>query len=274
MPGFSFGGRLRGTLFVAEIILPILFVLRSAPLLAQTGQPSAAANQAKASQIISAAVQTLGGERWLHLRTVRSEGSTASFYQGAPTGQVQDVTVTTELPQKQRFDFGKKGEVVQIYSGGKVQEITYKGVKELPKAKAADYRRWRDHSLGCVLREWYGRPGTILLYDGPATVERHMAEKVTLIGPENQAVTVEISTETHLPLRLSFQWRDPRFSDKSVSTVEFDNYEHIDGFAVPFTVTRTVNGETVWQRFLNKIEYNPRLPKDTFDPKAIADRLK
>jgi hypothetical protein len=249
-------------------------VLRSAPLLAQTGQPSAAANQAKASQIISAAVQTLGGEKWLHLRTVRSEGSTASFYQGAPTGQVQDVTVTTELPQKQRFDFGKKGEVVQIYSGGKVQEITYKGVKELPKAKAADYRRWRDHSLGCMLREWYGRPGTILLYDGPATVERHMAEKVTLIGPENQAVTVEISTETHLPLRLSFQWRDPRFSDKSVSTVEFDNYEHIDGFAVPFTVTRTVNGETVWQRFLNKIEYNPRLPKDTFDPKAIADHLK
>lgn len=276
------GHRIQGSKAVVAFVVTACLLW---PAFAQPGTSgsSESANRDKARQVLAATIEALGGTRWLNLRTLRTEGNTAPFFQGRPTGQTQSVTVTTAIPDQQRFDIGRKARVVQIYSGDHAWEITYKGKKALSKEKAADYRRWHDHSLGVVLREWYADPATMMLYDGASAVERHSVDKITLIrtardAPSNDAsatdaVTLAISTETHLPLRLSFEWRDPRFGDKNLSIVEYDNYEHVDGMATAFTITRTVNGETVWQRFLKSVAFNGTYPGDFFNPDAAAARL-
>ncbi len=254
--------------------LPLFCLLWPALLPGQSSNTIVTANQQKARQVLDATIHAMGGNAWLDLRTMRTKGQTATFYQGNPTGAISNVTVTTELPDKQFIDLGVNGKVVQIYAGSHAWEITYQGKKDLPSAQREDTLRWRDHSLRVVLSLWYRNPATVLVDEGQSLVERRVTEKITVISPANDAVTLEIDVESHLPLRLSFQWRDPQFHDKNLDAVEYDNYQRVDGIATPFTVTRTHNGEIARQRYLRSVEYNIAVPNGLFDPDRAAARLK
>ena len=60
-------------------------------------------------------------------------------------------------------------------------------------------------------------------------VERHLADEVTLINPENDSITIEMDSQTHLPLRRSFKWRDPLYKDLNEEKEEYDDYHLLDG---------------------------------------------
>jgi hypothetical protein len=247
-------------------------------LSSQVTDSIAQANQRQARALLAETVQALGGQAWLHLRTSRCRVRLASFFQGTPTGDVADAILTSQLPDKQRVDLDK-GRVVQIFSGSSGWEITYKGKKNLSAEKVEEHRRWQKHSLHTVLDQWYGDPSTALIDEGASQVERRPAEKIMLIHPgkdgsANDAATLEIDAGTHLPLRLSFSWRDPQFHDKNVDAVEYDNYHRIDGVATPLTVTETHNGEIVHQTYGLQVEYNIDLPGNLFDPGYAAAHLK
>ncbi len=242
-------------------------------LMSQAKDTIARANRQKAHAILAATIQALGGPAWTHLRTSRCRVRIASFFQGTPTGEVADATIRSEFPDKERIELDN-GRVVRIFSGSRGWEITYKGKKDLPPEKLEEYLRWRNHSLRSVLGHWYNDPSTVLIDEGPSQVERHPAEKIMLIDSSNDAVTLEVDAESHLPLRLSFSWRDPQFHDKNVDAIEYDNYHEIDGIATPFTLTETHNGETVHQTYGLQAEYNIGLQYNFFDPNYAAAHLK
>ncbi|MGC1872852.1 MAG: hypothetical protein WA700_17970 [Acidobacteriaceae bacterium] len=247
--------------------------LSPASLIAQATDASAIASPRQAHAALAATIQAMGGPAWLSVRTSREHVRIGSFYQGNPTGEVADAVICREHPNKERVELDK-GQVVQIYSGPNGWEITYKGKKNLPAEQVKDHVRWQRHSLRRVLDRWLDDPATVVLDEGSEQVERHLAEKFTLMNAASNAVTLDVDAESHLPLRLSFEWRDPRFHDKNVDAVEFDNYHRIDGIATPFTVTRTHNGEIVEQMFLLRVEYNVALPENLFDPDYAAAHLK
>ena len=116
-------------------------------------------------------------------------------------------------------------------------------------------------------------PNTILLYEGQHMVERHLGEQVTLISPQNEAITILMDTQTHLPLARTFQWRDPVYHDKNTDTEEYDDYHTIQGFPTPFTVTRLKNGDPVRQYFVDRVKFNENLPPDFWDPDAVARKI-
>jgi hypothetical protein len=242
-------------------------------LMAQIADPAAVANQQKAHAALAATIEALGGPAWVGLRTSREHVRIGSFFQGNPTGEVADAVICREHPNKERVELDK-GQVIEIYSGSNGWEITFKGKKNLPAEKVEDHVRWQRHSLRRVLDRWIGDPATVVLDEGSEQVERHLAEKFLLMNAANNALTLDVDAESHLPLRLSFEWRDPRFHDKNVDAVEFDNYHRIDGIETPFTVTRTHNGEIVEQTFLLRVEYNVDLPENVFDPDYAAAHLK
>jgi hypothetical protein len=242
-------------------------------LMAQATDAAAVASQRNAHAALDSMIQALGGPAWVRLRTSREHVRIGSFYQGNPTGEVADAVISREDPDKERVELDK-GRVVQIFSGSSGWEITYKGKNNLPAEKVDDHMRWQRHSLRRVLDRWIGDPETVVLDQGTEQVERHLAEKFTLMNATHGAVALDVDAENHLPLRLSFEWRDPRFHDTNVDSVEFDNYHRVDGVATPFTVTRTHNGEIVEQTFLLRAEYNIDLPVNLFDPDYAAAHLK
>jgi hypothetical protein len=244
-----------------------------ASLMAQATDAATVVSQQKARATLAATIQALGGPAWVGLRTSREHVRIASFFQGNPTGEVANAVITRELPGKERIELDK-GKVAQIFSGSSGWEITYKGKKNLPTERVEDHLRWQRHSLRIVLGRWIGDPATVVLDEGTEQVERHLAEKFTLMNAANNAVTLDVDADSHLPLRLSFEWRDPRFHDKNVDAIEFDNYHRIDGVATPFTVTQTHNGEIVAQQFVLRAEYNVDLQENLFDPDDAAAHLK
>jgi hypothetical protein len=105
-------------------------------------------------------------------------------------------------------------------------------------------------------------------------VERHLADQTTLINSENDSITIQTDAETHLPLRRSWQWRDPLYKDKNTDAEEYDDYHLVEGFPTAFTITRYHNGDMTNQRFLYHAGYNVPSTPDMFNPDQAAAKIK
>ena len=147
--------------------------------------------------------------------------------------------------------------MVEFFIGRQGWEVTYRGKQALDKDIVDDYLRRRDHSIETAVKVWMKDPNTILIYEGQHMAERHLAEQVTLISPQNEAITILMDVQTHLPLRRSFQWRDPEYHDKNTDAEEYDDYHVIDGFPTPFTITRFKNDDMVRQYFVTHVKLQP-----------------
>ncbi len=144
----------------------------------------------------------------------------------------------------------------------------------MPKDQVDDFIRRRAHSIETIVKVWMKDPGTMYLYEGQTLAERHLADQVTLISSANDSVTIQMDADTHLPLRRTFQWRDPVYKDKNEEVEEYDDYHTIDGIPTPFTITRFHNGDETNQRYVYKAAYNVPLPPDGFNVDGLASKIR
>jgi hypothetical protein len=255
-------------------LLIIVSFLTASLHTARSQDADADANQKKARATLDAMIAALGGQKWLTLSNSMQQGRTSGFYQGKPTGMTSEFYEIQKYPDQIRVELGKKREVLEIVDGDQVWEVTYKGKKELPKDQVQDLIRRRDHSIQVAMRVWLNDPKTVLIYGGQSLVERHLADKTTLIDANNDSITIQTDAETHLPLQRTWQWRDPLYKDKNTDAEEYDNYQLIDGLPTPYAITRFHNGDMSNQRFLSHAGYNIPLPPDTFNPDQAAAKIK
>ncbi len=234
--------------------------------------PAVKANQQKARALMDDMVDALGDLSWETLQDWEQAGRISYFEHGNPTGEVVPFWAYHRGTDLDRFVFGKKKDVVQLFTATAGYENTYKGRADLPKDQVEDFLRRRAHSVEVVARVWLKDPHTVLIYEGQSQVQRHLADKVTLFSASNDSVTLELDAESHLPLRRTFQWRDPVYKDKDEDVEEYDDYHAIQGFPTPYTITRYRNGDMVSQRFLLTGSYNIGLPPEMFDPNEFGQK--
>jgi len=237
----------------------------------QVGQavPNDTSSQAKA--LINQAIQALGGEAYLNVKDTAQEGRAYSFYHGQSNSTGALYWRYTKFPDRERVEVTKKRDVVYVYNGDQGYEITYKGTAAQDPTGMADYLRRREYSLDWVLRRWLNEPGVALFYDGPAIAEQKQAEQVTIMNARNEAVTLFIDPATHLPIKKSFSWRDPKDKQRNIEEEVYDNYRLVQGIMTPYSVTRFYNGDMASQRFLNSIRYNQNVSDSLFAASVSYD---
>ena len=152
--------------------------------------------------------------------------------------------------------------------GNKAWEITYKGPKALEQEKIDDYVRRRRFSLETVLRTWVNDPGVAFLFEGNAIAAQHSSLQVKLINAKNESVTINFDVDSHLPIRKSFEWRDPVDKQKNLEEEVYENYRQVSGVTVPYNVTRFFNGDMAGERFITNVIINPALDQAMFDPNS------
>ena len=103
-------------------------------------------------------------------------------------------------------------------------------------------------------------------------VERRLADKVTVLSANNDAVTIELDASSHLPLRRTFEWRNTQFKDHDEDVEQYDGYQTFQGLPTAMTLTRYHNGDMTSQRFFSKVEYNTGLSPDLFDPNKLLKK--
>ena len=256
----------------------ILAMAFAAPHLAhtqtQTPDEDARKNAQQARKALNAMVKALGGEAWLDIKNQMLQGKVAAFFHGNPDPGTTELFEFHQWPDHDRIEVTKHRDVVEFFVGRQGWEVTYRGKKAIDKDTLDDYLRRRDHSIETAVKVWMKNPQTLLLYEGQHMAERHLAEQVTLISPENDAITILMDADTHLPLQRIFKWRDPTYHDKNTEVEEYDDYHTIDGFPTPFTITRLKNGDTVRQYYITRAVYNQNLSANFWDPDAEARKVK
>lgn len=259
-------------------ILPVavaLLMLAIAPVAwAQTADESGDKNAKQARAALDAMVKAMGGDAWLNMKNMMRQGHVAGFDHGQPEEGTTDYWEYHSWPDSDRIEFTKHRDVVQFYLGRQGWEVTYRGKKALPQEQVDDFLRRRDHSIETVVKTWLKDPNTILVYEGQRLAERHLADQVTLISSQNESVTILMDTQTHLPLRRTFEWRDPVFKDKNLDAEEYDDYHTFDGIPTAFTITRFKNQDIIRQYFIVHVTYNQDLPADFWSVDAAAQRIK
>ena len=241
---------------------------------AQTGDDASAKNAQQARKALDAMVQALGGQAWLNMKNQVREGHIAAFFHGNPDPGTTKYWEFHQWPDHDRMELTKHRDVVEFFIGREGWEVTYRGKKALPQEMVDDHLRRRDHSIETAVKVWLNDPKTILVYEGQHLAERHLAEQVTLISAQNEAITILMDVQTHLPLRRTFQWRDPEYKDKNSDAEEYDDYHTIDGFPTQFTISRFKNDDMIRQYYLDHVSYNQTLTPDFWSVDAANLRIK
>ena len=224
----------------------------------------------KAKQILDDMIRALGGEGYLNIHTITSEGRSYSFWHGKPSGMGVVFWRFWEWPDKDRVELTKQRDVVELNVGDKGYEITYKGTATQDPKQVEDYLRRRDHSLETVVRTWLRASGAIILYSGTAIVEQTLTDEVTVFNAENDSVTISVDPRSHLPVRKTFSYRDPVDRQKDDDSEIFANYRLVQGVNTPFSMVRMQNGEMRGQRFVTNVTYNTELAPALFETKGIT----
>lgn len=247
-------------------------------LLAQTTtqkvEDDAAKNAKQARDVLDAMVQALGGQSWLDMKNRTEHGHVAGFFHGQPDVGTTEILEFHSWPDKDRIDVTKHRDYVQFFVGREGWEVTYRGKKAIPEEQVEDYLRRRDHSIETAVKVWLKDPKTILVFEGQHLVERHLADQVTLISADNEAITILTDLQTHLPLRRAFQYRDPTFHDKDTDAEEYDDWHVLGGFPTAMRISRMKNDDMVRQFYVDKVSYNQDLAPDFWSVDASARRIK
>ncbi len=222
-------------------------------------------NARKAKALLDQTIQALGGPLYLSVQDITQEGRTYSFFHGQPSSFGVPFWRFYKFPDKDRIELTKKRDVIYIDVGDKGYEITYKGTHAADPKDLANFNRRRQFALDWVLRHWITEPGMALFYEGPVVAAEKPADRVTLINSKNQGVTIDIDSNTHLPIQKSFNWRDPTDKERNVEQEVYDNYRPMQGIMTPFSITRYYNGDMSNERFLTSVSYNQGLSDAKFD---------
>lgn len=228
-------------------------------------------NANKARALIDQAIQALGGQAYLTIQDISQEGRTYSLHHGEAEGTGILFWRFYKYPDKERVELTKQRDVIYIYCGNEGFEVTYKGTRADDPTAVKDYLRRRQYALDWVLREWLKEPGVALFYEGPTVAAQKDAQQVTIMNARNQGVTLYFDSNTHLPVKKSFSWRDPTDKERNVEDEVYDNYRPVQGVMTPFSITRYYNGEMSSQRFLHTVSYNQGLRDSLFSATISYD---
>ena len=238
----------------------------------QTTPPAAKVDNSTNRQgksLIEKAIEALGGQAYLTIRDREMEGRGYTLHHGRQTGPGTVFWSFSEFPDKERVELTKERDITELYIGEKGYEITYKGVHPVEEKELIDYMRRRHYSLDTILRNWVNDPTVVILYEGNAIAAQHTAERVTLINAKNESVSLFFDMYTHLPVKKSFEWRDPIDRQKNLEEEIYDNYRKVEGgILAPYNVSRYFNGDMSSQRFLNAVTINQGLDETMFDPNS------
>ena len=221
--------------------------------------------ETKARDVLKKAIDAMGGEAYLNIQDVHRTGK---FYQfskddlrgGAPFQSFD------KFPLKQRFEMGKKGEIVNINDGDDGWKIEYKVVKNQSPDEITLYKAGLKHSLDHILRERINEPGMKFRYLGKSRLDLDEVECVQLIDKDNDRVKIYLNASNFLPAKMEF--KSPGFGKRWPTDDEriFYNYHEIQNVKIPFSTVRFSNGYKASEFHLATVKVNQGLPDALFTP--------
>ncbi len=229
-----------------------------------------AESAAKARAILDQAIEALGGPKYLRLRDSDCTAKYAGFERSGEIGGLGEVHVLRQLPDKNRTEYDKRGDIVTVYAGDKGWSLDRSGVEELAASDIAAYQEQLKNDANFILRYRLNEPGLTLRYGGAEVVDLKRVEWVEVSDKDSRNVRIAVDRSSHFPIRFVVTTRD-RDGARTEMTTVYSNYQPVDGIQMAFQTSRFRDGQQISQIFYTACKYNTNLADDLFD-RASLDR--
>lgn len=235
-------------------------------------------DNAKAEAVIKKAVETLGGERYLTVRTQVGRGKYSQMRDGAIVSfqNFYDVIV---FPDKERTEFkGGGSRSVQVNNGdtGWIYDGEQEQIKEQTEAQIASFKRGMRVSLDNLLRGyWKGSAKLSYIGKRAATLGKRN-DVVKLAYDDGLVVEFEFSADEAVPQKAIYKRTDAE-GQEIVEEDRYAQFVETGRIKAPYIIDRFTNGKHISRINFENVEYNRSIPDSTFakpnDVKSLKKQL-
>jgi hypothetical protein len=228
----------------------------------------------KAEAILAKAVQKLGGEKYLQVKSVVGSGNFSLYREGQAqiTQTFLDIIV---FPDKERTEFktgGTRNIQTNVGETGWLADTGAKVIKEQDKDQIAGFKRAMRTSLDNLLRGGWRQEAKLSFVGRREASLGKRNNVVKLTYADDFAVEFEFSDEG-LPMKSLYK----RTNGEGAEVKEEDRYAmyvETQGIFAPFVIDHFQNGAQTSRINYLKIEYNKAIPDSVFNKPADAKELK
>jgi len=232
-----------------------------------------AQSEAKARELLNAAIQALGGDAYLHVRDISRTGRLSQFQTNGSLGGFVEVFDYTKLPDKRRREYSKKRNVIDVFNGDEGWSLDREGVEESSAETMDAFQENLRRGMDNFLRFRYNKEkGIILRYGGTDLMDMKEIDWVEVVDHEHRVIRIAIHRSTQLPIRaVNFQ-RDPETRNPIQEVDYFSNYQPVQGVTTPFRVARDRAGRRISETVYTSIQYNTGLDDSLFTRASLEER--
>ena len=232
-------------------------------------------NDPQAEAVIQKAVQNLGGERYLNVRSQIGRGRYSIFKDGAVVS-FQSFLDVIVFPEKERTEFRNRGILtIQTNSGsaGWVYDGEQEVVREQNEKQVANFKRGMRVSLDNLLRGgWRGDAELTYVGKRPATLGKRN-EVIKLAYKDGLTVEFEFAADDGTPQKAIYKSTN---ADGEEVTEEdrYAQFVDVDGVRSPFIIDRFTNKVPSSRINYESVEFNRSIPDSIFAKPASAKEAK
>ena len=232
----------------------------------------------KAEEILKKAVEKLGGEKYLQVKSIVGRGKFSLLRDNAIISFQSFVDIIV-YPDKERTEFKQGGvKTVQTNTGetGWIFDGAAETLSEQTNVQIANYKRGIRVSLDNLLRgHWRGKANLTYIGKRAASLGKR-SDVVKLVFDDGFAVEFEFSDEG-LPIKAIYK----RANADNEEIKEEDRYAQfvdVQGIKTPFIVDHFTNGAQTSRINYESVEFNKPVPDSIFtkpnSPKELRKDLK
>jgi len=243
------------------------------------GKPAAAGSaDEKSEQIIKRAIEAVGGDSYLNVRTIIGRGFFTSFKEGISQIPARFLDYLA-YPDRERTEFTGAGiRTIQTNVGntGWLFDGATKNISDQQGPQIEDFKRGLRTSVENLLRGWWQKDGGKVTYVGrreAGLAKRN--ETVRLTYPDGFWIEYEFGAKDGMPAKIIYKRsrKNPDSGDVEETTEE-DRLEKpitIAGVTAPWVIDHFVEGKQVTRINYESIQYNQPLADSLF---AKPDNVK
>ena len=232
----------------------------------------------KSEQIIQRAIESVGGNAYLNVRTVVGKGFYTAYSEGLPQLPTRFLDYIS-YPDKERTEFtGGGNRIIQSNSGntGWVFDGATRRIIDMKPEQIEDFKRTMRTSVENLLRGWWRKEGASVKYVGRREAGLAMRnETVRLTYPDGFWIEYEFGAKDGVPAKVIYKrTRTKPDSEETEEITEQDWLARlitVDGIAAPWVIDHFINGYQTSRINYESVEYNRPLSDSLF---AKPDNIK
>ncbi len=229
----------------------------------------------KAEAVIAKAVRTLGGERYLQVKTQIGRGKFSVIKDGAVVS-FQSFVSAISFPDKERADF-KDGGTKNVQANSGSNGWVYDGAQELIKiqneTQIANFKQGMRTSLDNLLRgAWKGDAELSYVGRRPATLGRRN-EVVKLTFKDGFVIEFEFAVDDGVPQKALYKTANAD-GEEIKEEDRYAQFVDVDGIKAPYIIDRLTDGKPTSRINYLTVEFNKSIPDSIFAKPSNAKEAK